>query len=79
MPNVRLESLVLRTPADATFADNGMLSVELVALLAMARLPLAAPLDWGVKVTLNVVLCPAASATGKLRPVRVKPVQDILA
>ena len=48
---------------------SGMLRLELEALLAMARLPLAVPLDWGVKVTLKVVLWPAASATGRVRPV----------
>ena len=79
MPKVRLESLVLSTPADATFAVNGMLSVEFVALLPMARLPLAAPPDCGVIVTLKVVLCPAPSEAGKLRPVREKPVPEILA
>ena len=58
---------------------SGMLRLELEALLAMARLPLAAPLDWGVKVTLKVVLWPAASATGRVRPVMVKPAPDRLA
>ena len=58
---------------------SGMLKFGLEALLAMARLPLAAPPDWGVKVTLKVVLWPAANATGRDRPVRVKPVPDRLA
>ena len=45
-------------------------------MLAIARVPLAAPPDWGVKVTLKVVLWPAASVTGRVRPVRLKPAPE---
>ena len=74
LPKLILESLVLSTPAAAVFAVRGMLSVELEALLPIDRLPLAAPPDCGVKVTLNVVLWPAARAIGKVRPLKAKPV-----
>ena len=52
----RLESLVLNAAAPATFAESGMVRLALDASLTMARLPVADPLDCGVKVTLNVVL-----------------------
>ena len=79
LPKLRLESLLLSKPGVATLPVSGTLRLELEALLAMARFPLAAPLDWGVKVTLKVVLWPAASATGRVRPVMVKPAPDRLA
>src|ERR1700675_5024123 len=79
LPKFRLESLVLSTPAAAAFATSGMLRVELEALLLTDRVPLAVPLDWGVKVTLKVVLWPASSATGRVRPVKLKPVPERLA
>lgn len=43
-------------------------------MLTRARLPLAAPPDCGVKVTLKVVLWPAARVAGRVRPVKLKPV-----
>lgn len=58
---------------------RGMLRLELEALLAIARVPLAGPPDWGLNVILKVVLWPAASARGSFRPVRVKPVPERLA
>ena len=79
LPKFRLESLVLSTPAAAAFATSGMLRVELEALLLTDRVPLATLPDGGVKVTLKVVLWPASSATGSVRPVKLKPVPDRLA
>lgn len=79
LPKVRLESLVLRTPGVAELAVSGMLREGFEALLTMARLPLAAPLDCGVKVTLKVLLWPAARVNGTVSPLRVKPVPEMLA
>ena len=56
LPNVRLESLVLSTPGVGELAPNGILSEGFDALLTIERLPLAAPPDCGVKITLKVVL-----------------------
>ena len=69
----RLESLALNAPAPATVAVRGMVMLVLDALLAIEILPVADPLACGVKVTLNALVCPAASATGKLSPFSVKP------
>ena len=52
----RLESLGLNVPPPATFAAIGMIRLALDASLTMARLPVADPLDCGVKVTLKLVL-----------------------
>ena len=38
-----------------------------------ARLPLAFPLLWGVKVTLKVRLCPAFKVVGTLNPLVANP------
>src|ERR1051326_1486041 len=46
---------------------------ELVAVLTMKMLPLAAPLAAGVKVALNVMLWPGVSADGSVRPLIVNP------
>ena len=42
-------------------------------------LPLAVPLETGVKVTLIVVLCPAFRVRGELTALRAKPRPDIVA
>jgi hypothetical protein len=70
----RLESLALNAPAPATVAVRGIAMLLLDALLAIEILPVADPLDCGVKVTLNALVCPAASVTGRLSPFSVKPV-----
>jgi hypothetical protein len=46
---------------------------ELVAVLAMDRLPLVLPADVGLKSTLKVTLWPTAKLTGRVTPVTVKP------
>ena len=50
-----------------------MESVALPALELMVNVPLAAPVTEGVKIALNVVLCPALSVIGKFGPVKVNP------
>ena len=75
----KLESLVLKAPAPATFAVSGMARLALDASLTMASLPVAEPVDCGVKVTLNVLLCPAGRMAGRLTPARVKPAPVTLA
>lgn len=47
---------------------TGSFSVELDALLAMAIVSEAAPLDCGVNVTVNVALCPDAIVFGRVMP-----------
>lgn len=69
----RLESLALNAPAPATFAVRGIAMLVLDASLVIERLPVADPLDCGVKVTLNALVCPAASVAGRLNPFSLKP------
>ena len=52
----RLESLVLSAPPVATLAETGMTRLALEASLTIERLPLADPLERGVKVRLRAVL-----------------------
>jgi hypothetical protein len=42
----------------------------------METLPLELPEDWGVKVTLKVVLCPGANVAGVVKPEIVNPFPD---
>lgn len=69
----RLESLALNAPAPATFAVRGIAMLVLDASLVIERLPVADPLDCGVKVTLNALVCPAANVAGRLNPFSLKP------
>jgi hypothetical protein len=46
----------------------------LEAFELMATLPLKLPADCGAKVTLKDALCPGVKVTGRLSPVRLKPV-----
>jgi hypothetical protein len=43
------------------------------AVDVMATFPATTPADVGENVSLKVVLCPAANVTGKLIPVKAKP------
>ena len=51
-----------------------MLKLGFEPLEVMLRLPLAAPLEVGEKSTVNDVLCPAVSVTGKDSPLKLNPV-----
>ena len=73
MEKSRLESLALNAPAPATLAVRGIAMLVLDASLVIDSLPVADPLDCGVKVTLNALVCPAASVTGRLNPFSLKP------
>lgn len=54
--------------------DSGSLVGELVALLTTETLPVTLPAAVGAKVTLKLVLCPAAKVWGRGRPLILKPV-----
>ena len=54
--------------------DSVMVKVGFDALEVMVTLPLAFPEVAGVNLTLKVAVCPAASVTGALIPLRVNPV-----
>jgi hypothetical protein len=54
-------------------AESVTLSIAFDAVDAMAIFPAPTPADVGENVSLKVVLCPAANVTGKLIPVKAKP------
>src|SRR5579863_6807108 len=74
LPKLMLVCVGVKVPGWTAEPASGMFSVPLEALLAMTTLPLTFPADGGVNTTLNVVLCPLASVTGRLRPFMLKPV-----
>ena len=59
-------------------AESGTESVALLALELIVSVPLAAPVAEGVKIALNVALCPALSAIGKLGPVKLNPLPAVV-
>ncbi len=74
LPKARLVGLTANCPAAVPVPESGIFKVGLDAFEVIARLPLALPADWGVKMTLKVTLCPDVSVTGGLRPLMLNPV-----
>ena len=70
---------MLNAPAVAVVAESGIARLVLEASLTIERLPLADPPDCGVKVTLKVLLWPAARIAGTFKPLTVKPTPVTLA
>jgi hypothetical protein len=71
-PTLRLAGLALMarlTPVPESETVAG----ELVALLTIARLPVALPATVGAKVTVNVALWPAATVRGRESPIMLGP------
>jgi hypothetical protein len=74
LPKLRLLGFDPRVPSATPVPDNGMFRVGFEAFDVTVTLPLALAADCGVKVAVKVVLCPAASVTGVVIPVRLNPV-----
>ena len=74
LPKLRLAGLDSRSPGTIPVPDKAIFSVGLEAFDVIVTVPLALPADVGVKVTLKVALCPAASVRGVLIPLRLYPV-----
>jgi hypothetical protein len=74
LPKARLLGLDPSAPGATPVPDKGMVKVEFEAFEVIVKLPLTFPADSGLKVTLNVALCPAVSITGAVIPVTVNPV-----
>jgi hypothetical protein len=56
------------------FPDRDTVALEFAASDSMERLPLAGPPDFGAKLTVRVILCPAAIVSGRLGAgLRLKP------
>ena len=74
LPKARVLGLDPSAPGATPVPDKGMVKFGLGAFEVMVTLPLAFAADCGVKVTLNVALCPAVSVTGAVIPLTVNPV-----
>lgn len=79
MPKFRLDGAQVRVPAVAALAVSGTARVPFEASLAKDTVPLAAPPDWGLKVTLKAALWPAPRVTGRFNPLMAKPDPETLA
>ena len=74
LPKLRLGAAALSDPAVAApVPTSGMVRLAPDPLVRMVTLPIAAPLDWGVKVTLKVAVRPQLSMSGKLGPLTLNP------
>ena len=73
LPNAMLVGFEARAPAVTPVPLNAMLSDGLVALLAMAMLPVALPAAAGAKVAVKVALCPLLIVAGRVGPVKLNP------
>jgi hypothetical protein len=74
LPKLRLLGFDPKVPAVTPVPDNPIVSVGLEAFEVIVMLPLALAADAGVNVTLKVALCPAASVTGAVIPLKLNPV-----
>ena len=79
LPKLRLDGLAVREPGVTPVPLNAMFSVGLLALLMIARFPLAAPAEVGAKVTVADLLCPAARVKGSASVPRLNPVPEMVA
>jgi hypothetical protein len=74
LPKLRLLGLDPSAPAAIPIPDSGTVRVGFEAFEVTVTFPLAAPSDVGLNETLKLALCPAASVTGAVVPLKLKPV-----
>ena len=74
LPKLRVVGFDPSAPGATPAPDSGMVRFGLGAFEVMVTLPLTLPADAGVNVTLRLALCPAASVTGIVIPLRLNPV-----
>jgi hypothetical protein len=67
-PKLRLEGFVVTLPAATPVPESAIVSRLPDPLLVIVRVPLAAPADCGLNITVKDALCPAESVIGKLKP-----------
>src|SRR5437899_7518992 len=80
LPKLRLVGLAAsRNVASTPVPLRARVRGEPGALLVMETLPLALPVAEGANCALNVVFCPAASVSGRDKPLMLKPVPEALA
>ena len=73
LPKLRLAGLGVTAPAVGEPPERVTLTVGAEPVFAMAKFPLTLPAVCGVKMTVKPWLWPAASVTGKLNPLTLKP------
>ena len=74
LPKLSVVGLAAKAPGKTPVPVTGIVKVGLEAFDVRVTLPLAAPLEVGVNVTLNVAVCPAFRVSGAVMPLRAKPV-----
>ena len=79
LPKPKLDGLAVNAPGATPVPDSATFNVGLLALLRIARFPVAEPAVVGAKITLTDLLCPAASVKGNVNVPRLKPVPVIVA
>lgn len=79
MPNARLLGLGVSVPCVKPVPESGTVRLESEPVEVMLILPLAEPLAFGEKVTVNDVLCPAVKVNGSDKPLRLNPAPLALA
>jgi len=73
VPKLRLAGFALNAPTDAPTPASVMVKVGFGASEVIVTLPLAAPVDVGPNVTVNVALCDTFNATGVDMPLTLNP------
>ena len=68
LPKFRLAGFDVNAPAETPVPDKAIVKVGLEALEEMVTVPLALPVVWGAKVTVNVLAWDAFSVSGVVMP-----------
>ncbi len=76
LPKLKVEGFAPSTPSATPAPDNGIVMLEFEASDVMTADPVALPLAFGEKVTVNVELCEAARVNGVVIPLSENPVPD---
>lgn len=79
LPKLKLEGVNVSSPGAAAFPEIATVTDGLEALLVITRAPVFVPAVSGAYFTVKLVLCPAASVTGRLGPLTLNPVPLALA
>ena len=73
LPKERLVGFAVSVPGVTPVPESGMVRLGFAPFEAMLMLPLTAPLAAGANSTVKDVLCPAFSVSGRVSPLRRKP------
>ena len=73
LPKAWLDGLAVICPAETPVPESGIVSVGFEPFDVSVTLPLPEPVACGAKITLKVVLCPAASVVGMANPLKLNP------